>query len=119
MVEYPEIGSVYSYFHLINELTIIEIYRLHGFYINLIVKKQMGFSDSFASQATIKRITAQMFVHTIDSGHKHEKDSGRDTCIFDGKDTSYFHNLSVRINPMPVFVCMSLVSKSRSIFLRR
>ena len=48
-----------------------------------------------------------------------EKDSGRDTCIFDGKDTSYFHNLSVRINPMPVFVCMSLVSKSRSIFLRR
>ena len=60
VVEHVKVCSIYSHFHLIYKLLIIQVDGLHDVSIYLILQEQMYLSDSFTLQVMEEGIASDM-----------------------------------------------------------
>lgn len=119
MIEHGEVGGINSHPHLIDELLVVEIHRLHCGGIHLSRQKKIGLCDGLVLEVAEECLVSRVLAQQIDECHAEQQDGGCDACILQCEGCPYLHALSVRMKPTPGLVCMSLVSKSLSIFLRR
>ena len=66
VVEHVKVCGIYSHFHLINKLLIIQVDGLHDVGIYLVLQEQMHFGDSFALQVMEEGIASDMLADQID-----------------------------------------------------
>ena len=66
VVEHVEVCGIYSHFHLINKLFIIQVDGLHDVGIYLVLQEQMYLSDSFTFQVMEEGIASDMLADQID-----------------------------------------------------
>ena len=66
VVEHVEVCGIYSHFHFINKLLIIQVDGLHDVGIYLVLQEQMYFGDSFTLQVMEEGIASDMLADQID-----------------------------------------------------
>ena len=104
MIKHPKIGCIDSYFYFVDELPVVEVNGLHGLSIHLVLKKQVGFGNGFASQVMKECCTAGMFTDEVNHQHTEQKDRCCCSGILECESRTYFHNFSDKMNPTPGFV---------------
>ena len=81
MIKHLEVGRIDSHFHLVDKLLVVQINRLHGLRIDLILKKQMRLCNCLTLQVMEKRLAARMFAYQINQHHAQQKNGCRNARI--------------------------------------
>ena len=81
VIKHLEVGRIDSHFHFVDKLLVVQINRLHGLCIYLILKKQMRLCHCLTFQVVEKRLAARMFAYQINQHHAQQKNGRRNTRI--------------------------------------
>ena len=120
VVEHVEVGGIYSHLHLVDELAVVQIHRLHGLCIHLSGKEQISLRYALALEVAEESLRAGVLAEQVYENRAQQEDGSCDTGIFQSEGCTYFHySLLVSMKPTPGLVCISFTSKFLSIFLRR